>query len=376
MEIPEAVRGVLRRLERAGFDAQLVGGCVRDGLLGRPVHDWDAATDARPEQVMALFARTVPTGLRHGTVTVLTDGASVEVTTYRAEGTHSDRRRPDAVRFVRSLAEDLARRDFTINAMAMDLRGSLTDRFGGRQDLAAGIIRCVGEPAQRFREDALRMLRACRFCAQLGFSLETATERELTACAPLAAGLSAERVRDELEKTLCSPQPEAAGKLLQLGLARAVGLPAGAYDLSALADLPNGRAIRWAGFFAAVPSADPARLRLDGKTARTACAAAAIPPRIDSDAELKDLLAEHGEETVCIFCVLRGHTAQLARVLRSGACIYLRELAITGNDLPVRGPAIGALLDRLLRHVHRNPADNRREVLLQLAEQWSADNPC
>ena len=156
---------VLDTLQRAGFEAWYVGGCVRDTLLGRPIHDWDVTTSALPEQVLALFPRTVPTGLQHGTVTVLSDSGPVEVTTYRADGDYHDGRHPDGVRFVRSLREDTARRDFTVNAMAMDQRGNIRDFYGGRADLAAGILRCVGAPERRFREDALRMLRACRFAA-------------------------------------------------------------------------------------------------------------------------------------------------------------------------------------------------------------------
>ena len=179
---------ILQTLERAGFEARYVGGCVRDTLLGRPVHDWDIASQALPEDVLRLFPRCVPTGLQHGTVTVLLDGTSAEVTTYRLDGAYHDSRHPDGVRFVRSLADDLARRDFTINAMAMDLSGSITDLFGGREDLARGVIRCVGDAETRFREDALRMLRARRFAAQLGFALEAGTEAAIGRCAASACG--------------------------------------------------------------------------------------------------------------------------------------------------------------------------------------------
>ena len=158
---------ILNVLSSAGYEAYYVGGCVRDTILGRPVHDWDVTTSALPEQVMACFDHCVPTGLKHGTVTVLLDGLSAEVTTFRTDGSYRDGRRPENVTFVRSLREDLARRDFTINAMAMDACGEITDLYGGREDLAQCVIRCVGDPEQRFREDALRMLRALRFSAQL-----------------------------------------------------------------------------------------------------------------------------------------------------------------------------------------------------------------
>ena len=163
---------ILKTLEGAGFAACFVGGCVRDTLLGRPVHDWDVTTSALPEEIMALFPRCIPTGIKHGTVTVLLRGESFEVTTFRRDGAYHDGRHPDGVVFVPNLTEDLARRDFTINAMAMHLDGRITDCFDGKADLKRGIIRCVGDPERRFREDALRMLRAWRFSAQLGFAID------------------------------------------------------------------------------------------------------------------------------------------------------------------------------------------------------------
>ena len=184
---------IIKTLERAGFEARYVGGCVRDTLLDRPIHDWDIASQALPEDVLRLFPHCVPTGIRHGTVTVLLDGVSAEVTTYRLDGAYHDGRHPDGVRFVRSLAEDLVRRDFTINAMAMDESGAVTDLFGGREDLSRRVIRCVGEPETRFREDALRMLRAYRFAAQLGFSLDPTLRAALRVALPRAgAGGSGE----------------------------------------------------------------------------------------------------------------------------------------------------------------------------------------
>lgn len=166
IEIPEYAAQVLRTLESNGFEAWCVGGCVRDSLLGRTPQDWDAATSALPEQVMELFGgQARPTGLRHGTVTVRSGGQNVEVTTFRTDGTYRDGRRPDSVTFTRSLREDLSRRDFTVNAMAADVRGALSDPFGGRDDLRAGILRCVGRAEDRLAEDALRILRGLRFCA-------------------------------------------------------------------------------------------------------------------------------------------------------------------------------------------------------------------
>ena len=169
---PEFVKKIIFRLEAEGFSAFMVGGCVRDILMGRAPKDWDVATSASPGEVQRLFEKTVPTGERHGTVTVILDGGKAEVTTFRSESAYSDHRRPDSVTFVSDLKEDLKRRDFTINAMAMRADGTVMDYFGGGADLKAGIIRCVGEARERFEEDALRMLRALRFSAELGFEID------------------------------------------------------------------------------------------------------------------------------------------------------------------------------------------------------------
>ena len=226
MEVPAHVEQLLAALRAGGFVACPVGGCVRDSLLGRAPGDWDLCTSARPEQVKACAAprwRALDTGIAHGTVTVLTGDGPVEVTTFRVEGGYSDHRRPDGVRFVADLEEDLARRDFTINAMALD-EGGIVDPFGGRADLAAGFIRCVGEPARRFEEDALRILRALRFASCLDFSIEPATLAAARAAAPTLTRVSAERVFAELDKLLLGP---GAGRVLaQCGDILAHAVPA------------------------------------------------------------------------------------------------------------------------------------------------------
>ena len=202
--LPQPVEYVLERLENAGFAAFAVGGCVRDTLLGRVPGDWDVTTAARPEQVLALFdGCAIPTGLKHGTVTVRAEGMGIEVTTFRADGTYTDHRRPDAVTFSRRLEDDLSRRDLTVNAMAMDRRGQITDLFGGREDLKAGVLRCVGDPERRFREDALRILRTLRFAAVLGFAIEPCTAAALHETAPLLKYIAPERILSEMDRALC-----------------------------------------------------------------------------------------------------------------------------------------------------------------------------
>lgn len=201
--VPQEVKSVLAALEAAGHQAYLVGGCVRDLLRGVTPHDYDAATSARPEEVLALFEGfAIPTGLQHGTVTVRCGAERVEVTTFRADGAYTDHRRPDSVTFSDSLEEDLRRRDFTVNAMAMDLRGQVYDFHGGRADLEAGVIRCVGEPEQRFGEDALRILRGLRFASVLGFTMEEKTASAMERCAPLLRHIAAERICEEMTKLL------------------------------------------------------------------------------------------------------------------------------------------------------------------------------
>lgn len=204
MEIPEYVKNVLTALETAGHEAWCVGGCVRDLLLGRVPEDWDVTTNALPEETMALFgSHAFPTGLQHGTVTVRAEHRSVEVTTYRVDGTYHDHRRPETVAFTPSLEEDLRRRDFTVNAMALDLQGNLRDPFGGQADLNAGILRCVGEADRRFGEDALRIMRGLRFAAVLGFRIERATAESIHTHRDLLEDIAAERIQVELFKLLC-----------------------------------------------------------------------------------------------------------------------------------------------------------------------------
>ena len=202
---------LLDALHAAGYAAYAVGGCVRDSLLGRTAHDWDLCTSALPQQVMELFGteQCIPTGLQHGTVTIKYGGQLYETTTFRTEGSYTDGRHPDEVQFVPDVREDLARRDFTINAMAYNAAEGLVDPFGGQKDLQNGLLRAVGEPQQRFTEDALRILRLYRFAARFGFALDAATARAARQLAPHLDCISAERIQEELAKLLAAPQPGA-----------------------------------------------------------------------------------------------------------------------------------------------------------------------
>ena len=208
LEIPSSAEKILRVLEENGHEAYVVGGCVRDSILGRSPDDWDITTSASPEQVKELFRKTVDTGLQHGTITVLIDKEGFEVTTYRVDGDYEDGRHPREVMFTSSLEEDLKRRDFTINAMAYHPDRGLVDLFHGMEDMEQKVIRCVGDPMERFREDALRILRAVRFSAQLGFEIEENTRAGIRSLAPNLKNVSAERIQVELVKLLVSPHPD------------------------------------------------------------------------------------------------------------------------------------------------------------------------
>lgn len=224
IQLPEHVNQIIHRLQSEGYAAYAVGGCVRDSILGRVPQDWDITTSAHPQEVKALFSHTIDTGIRHGTVTVMLDRKGYEVTTYRIDGEYEDCRHPKEVIFTDNLLEDLQRRDFTINAMAYNEDAGLVDAFCGAADLKQGIIRCVGEPHDRFREDALRMLRAVRFAAQLGFAIDERTREAVRDLSGAIAKVSAERIQMELAKLLLSGHPDELRTACELGLT-AVFLP-------------------------------------------------------------------------------------------------------------------------------------------------------
>ncbi len=222
IRLPEKVDIIINTIQSAGFEAYAVGGCVRDSILGREPGDWDITTSAMPQQVKELFAKTFDTGIEHGTVTVLLGREGFEVTTYRIDGEYEDSRHPKNVFFTRSLSEDLKRRDFTINAMAYNNESGIVDIFGGMEDLKKGIIRCVGDARERFHEDALRMLRAVRFAAQLGFEIEEKTGEAIRKLALDLSNISAERIQVELVKMAVAPHPECIELACDLGITNVI----------------------------------------------------------------------------------------------------------------------------------------------------------
>ena len=374
--LPLFVSRCCQALHAAGFQAYPVGGCVRDLLLSRTPQDWDVCTSALPSQVQALFPHTVPTGLAYGTVTVVLEGGTVEVTTFRQEDRYGDGRRPDAVSFVSSLEADLSRRDFTINAMAMAPDGQLLDPFGGRGDLQRRSVRCVGKPEQRFQEDRLRMFRAIRFAAQLDFQLEEQLLQALMELGAQPHTLPPERIRPEVEKTLCAPAPHWAGLLFSSGLLSAF-LP-NCVDLhtAVLTALPSTPLARWAGLAALLrqEGADPLPL-LQGLIPDRALIVPltqALALEVPTDARgWRHLLSRHGEPTgqaLAAMSLDAQPLQALENVLAQAPCISPKQLALSGQDLMalgLSGPDIGRAQALLLHHVLDHPEDNTPDKLRQ-----------
>lgn len=417
ISLPAAVERFARVLIDAGHAAYLVGGAVRNLLQDRPTDDWDIATDATPEQVQGLYRRTIPTGIRHGTVTVLFGRDRFEVTTFRTESGYSDGRRPDAVRFAGTIEEDLARRDFTINAIAVDLAtGVLHDPHGGRDDLAARRLRTVGSARERFAEDGLRPFRGCRLAAELNLTVDGQTVRAMRDALPTARRVAVERVCEELRRLLLAPTPSVGLSLLERSGLMELCLPAA----NATAASPADRGARYARIDAA-PTDAPQRLAMllvpedaDDVPAATARAQAALtrlrfPHAVtrrvvtaigslsirltadSSDAAIRRLLAAVGRDAAADAIAVRRAIAKIdaplaRRVHRQAAAaqaLTIGELAVDGavlqRELCLRpGPNIGRLLRALLRAVLADPAVNDRARLLDAAralQDEAADPP-
>ena len=385
---PKYVKHILVTLQSRGHAAYLVGGCVRDMILGVQPQDWDVCTSALPEQTLEIFPGSRPTGLKHGTVTVCVNSRSVEVTTFRSDGSYADHRHPDAVSFVGDLTTDLSRRDFTMNAIALPPDGLVADPFGGVDDIRNKMIRCVGYPELRFEEDALRMFRALRFSARLGFEIEAETLAAIKKKAPLAASLAPERVRDEVEKILLTPSPETVYTLIELGLLDVflIKRMPEPWRLHRLRTLPRKAMPRWAALccalekFGCISSAEEllSALRLDSRTIRCCSDAALLvkKPKPADSVTWKRFLCQYGVD--CVSCAAQCWDAftggssmrELRMLLKSGECFSMKHLAVTGDDLlelGLRGRELGDMLRFLLDYVMEYPANNRRELLLTLA---------
>ena len=378
--IPQYAANVLSVLNGAGFEAYAVGGCCRDALLGREPNDWDICTSALPEQIIALFTDSIPTGIKHGTISVKTENGLIEVTTFRVDGEYTDHRRPDAVCFTSKLREDLARRDFTMNALAVDLNGNITDCFGGTADIEKKLIRCVGNAEKRFGEDALRMFRAVRFAAQLSFSLDEELILAARKLAHTAAYVAAERIYTETIKALVSPAPETLALAFEWGLYP--GIEACSPDLSHLKHLPADETTRLlalaATLFKGGCIASPTEFikSLRGTALQIRASELIFSPTpVWLGRTLPQLAAAMGRELALYAAAVMeiygfaGSIAKMEKLLSSGCCLSVKELDISGKDimaLGYSGKDVGNCLDILLQHVLVSPGDNKKEILLQI----------
>jgi tRNA nucleotidyltransferase (CCA-adding enzyme) len=383
MNLPDNVKRIISVLESAGHEAFIVGGCVRDIIRGTEPKDWDIAASALPAEVKELFPRTFDTGIKHGTVTVLFGKERYEVTTYRVDGEYLDSRRPETVIFAGKIEEDLGRRDFTVNAVAYNPSRGFVDPFGGRGDIEKRIIKCAGDAENRFGEDALRMLRAVRFAAQLGFSVDTAAVQAITKLKQNLEKISAERIREELFKLICGAYPDALKLLETTGLLYYT-LRNRDYrgDLNEvirqLKEAPNDEDVRLVLFFHNEPHDVLRDLRCSNKEIDTVTQYIKfLPARLSSRYEIKKVLnempADNFQKLLTLKEIINGEAVsrirEEARDIEKNECYTLSGLAVNGDDLAAagipEGRITGETLARLLDEVMRDPSKNTKEKLLR-----------
>lgn len=401
MYIPRKVQTIIDTLKENNYEAFIVGGSVRDNLLNRKVNDYDITTNALPNVVEELFEKTIPTGIKHGTITVIIDNEHFEVTTYRIDGNYIGNRKPEEVLFVSDIKQDLSRRDFTINALAYNRDTGIVDYFNGLEDLKNKIIKAVGEPNLRFQEDALRMLRAIRFSAQLKFNIEYETLQAIKNNSNLICNISKERIRDELAKMLLCNNPKLAlNNLLQCNLIHYI------YNIDTLETIdfkepwlffdciPKDLSVRLSHFLYYLFDGNLTlienslnKLRFDKNTIHsviTICTNKYAFKNIERKKDLKKLinligidmtykileynLIEHSTESMTIKKIIN----TINYFLMNNDPIFLKDLDITGKDLikelDLKGKDIGVMLNILLEKVHENPKINNRLDLLKLAK--------
>lgn len=377
--LPSDTEYIIETLQKNGYEAFAVGGCVRDMLNGDTPHDFDITTSAEPETVMSLFEKTVPTGIKHGTVTVIINGVPNEVTTYRADGEYRDHRRPDSVIFVKSLREDLARRDFTVNAMAYNQKDGLKDFFGGREDIENRILRAVGEPGRRFYEDALRIMRLFRFSSVLGFNIEENTIKAALEYAPTLKSVSAERIYSELLKTLCGKNPAALKPLTDIGGLGFLGVNTSP-DYGILPLLGSADTKLFAFLYSGGAEVSPALdfLKVPNKTKKAAQDMLTLlnMPFPKTKPEIKEMLyltSPSSAENYFDYRSAYGKDCAAARdmlteIIKNGEPYRISDLKIGGRDLKkcgISGRAIGETLEKLRRSVLKNPELNTRSELIK-----------
>lgn len=388
ISIPEYVKKALNTLADKGFEAFVAGGAVRDALLGMTPDDWDITTNALVEDIQNAFERHFDTGIKHGTVTALVDKKPIEITTYRIESEYVNNRKPKSVEFTTSLEEDLKRRDFTINAMAYNEEKGLVDLFGGAEDLQNKIIRCVGNPDERFNEDALRIMRAVRFSARLGFEIEAQTLDSIKNNCPLLQNISAERIQSELVKTLITGSDTEI--LFSSGIMKIIAPEIEKYDTNFINSVTNDAEVKLSALLAETDINKARdffnRLKFDNKTKNNTlsileCSRQPLP---QTDVDMRKILSAYGTEIV-------------AKTLHLWQYIYKEEyvktknlfennkklphtigmLAVDGNDLikmGIQGISIGKVIKTLLDEVIKSPKSNTKEQLLNIVQQISNNN--
>ena len=414
IELPKDVKYIIDTLCEHDFEAYAVGGCIRDSILKRNPDDWDITTNALPEQVKELFKRTVDTGIRHGTVTVMIDKTGYEVTTYRIDGEYEDGRHPKSVEFSSELVEDLKRRDFTINAMAYNDKSGLRDEFGGIGDIRKCMVRCVGNPKERFNEDALRMMRAVRLSAQLRFSIHRETLEAIRELAPNIKKISMERVQVELSKTLMSDRPETVELFSECGLLKHIlpqidnilKSPKKTLVLRMLKNSDKTIVMRYGAllYYAGEEGARDTlkALKLDNYTVDMVTKLIkyeAVPIKVN-EVDVRQAMHDLGVDFIpllraykrniykskeeAMFIPMGKYLTQIEtvyklyqQIVERGDCVLLKDLAVNGKDLidmgMKPGEEIGEMLELLLRVVIEKPIENDRQVLLALVEGKLAD---
>ena len=399
IDLPKNVENIIGSLEEHGFEGFAVGGCVRDSLLKKTPKDWDITTDALPVDMKKIFKKTFDTGIAHGTVTVLMDGVGYELTTYRIDGNYSDGRHPDSVSFSKNLSEDLCRRDFTINAMAYSNKKGIVDLFDGRKDLQNGIIRAVGDAKKRFDEDALRMLRAVRFAAQLGFKIDDDTFEAIKEKAKLLSKVSKERIFVELNKSLCGEFAQNIKMVYTSGLYRYIGKEFAKLDKSIYdfypRKFPNKKHMYWAAFLENIENVEAVKkilfeLKSDNATRNNTylLVKELKNPLPSSDEDIRWSLHRIGADLFCDYIeILKSDKKNVdildkidtienrySLILKENHAYEISMLDITGKDLMdlgiSKGPKIGEVLEFLLKKVIENPLNNEKSSLLRLAKEF------
>lgn len=399
IDLPKNVENIIGSLEEHGFEGFAVGGCVRDSLLKKTPKDWDITTDALPVDMKKIFKKTFDTGIAHGTVTVLMDGVGYELTTYRIDGNYSDGRHPDSVSFSKSLSEDLCRRDFTINAMAYSNKKGIVDLFDGRKDLQNGIIRAVGDAKKRFDEDALRMLRAVRFAAQLGFKIDDDTFEAIKEKAKLLSKVSKERIFVELNKSLNGDFAQNIKMVYTSGLYRYIGKEFAKLDENIYnfypRKFPNKKHMYWAAFLENIENVEAVKkilfeLKSDNATRNNTylLVKELKNPLPSSDEDIRWSLHRIGAYLFCDYIeILKSDKKNVnildkidtienrySLILKENHAYEISMLDITGKDLMdigiSKGPKIGEVLEFLLKKVIENPLNNEKSSLLRLAKEF------